>query len=448
MYDYTLMDLYIINFESVSIKELTIERIQEQYRKIEGQHLLVTLELPKNISLEHLHLIVSNLPNCFVGFNLLPLIANQPLEFLEKVLVSLPAHIRYLNADNLITEYLQPLSQISDQLPYDLFKQILPKVPKTILEFSFKNNLTRNLPGYLELITDYLPQIRSLDLQNNYLDQLHKNQISNLWVNLPKKTSVLLLSFSSQHQLYARDLENRDKILRVLPDQITQLILTIGNFYPNSQKELKDCFSSMSSSVKKIQWTYQDIDEPFYLVELIKHTPKSVTTLDLRDLALGPFTYPTEDNNTDKSKKLIFEIVENIPKHVSTLLLDRNELDCLTSDEFILLISLIPKTVTQISLTGNNLFTGKSVYQLEDMLEKIKPYNQSASNCKVNTNRLLLDDNGFKGKALAYPLIKIFNKDIFNEIGKYLNGPGFFQSANKECNNREPSAPLDQKKAP
>ncbi|MBN9230849.1 MAG: hypothetical protein J0I93_08345 [Legionella sp.] len=439
MYDYSLMESYTLNFEAIDTEKRITFQIQEQFQQVEGKHLLASIHLSKLIPLEHILQIVRNLPTNFVGIDLLPFVANLPLEFLEKILAALPAHIHYLNADHLITDYLNPLSAISNEFPYDLFKKILLKVPKTIREFSFKNNLERNLPGYLELIARYLPQVRSLDLQGNYLEQLHSKQIPGLWINLPMKISVLLLSFTPPVSRDERDTVKRDTILNQLPREITQLILSIRDFRTNTHEQLNHCFGTLSSSVKKIQWTYEEIDEPFYLVKLIKNTPETVSILDLRDLDLGSFNYCAKDIKRGKPGKLIVDIINNIPAHVSTLLLDRNGLDSLTVEEFVLLISIIPATVTQVSLKGNNLFTNKPPSLQESILERIMPYTQS-SVASDGISRIILDDNDLNYIALAYPLEKSLGHDIIYKIGRDLGSPiTFFKSAAKNSDSEDPS---------
>ena len=153
-----------------------------------------------------------------------------------------------------------------------------------------------------------------------------------------------------------------------LPEHVHTLGLNLYDF----QNTISDLIW-MKASVSTLKWIKHS---KLTLPTQLESTPFSIKSLDLSawDLGGSPFV----DVNA---------VLAQIPEHVTTLILNKNNFYKWSQQHFVTFISKIPSHIEPIHLEGNQLFVGKTVDERNQLLEALTPYNTNG--------RLILKDNDY-----------------------------------------------------
>ncbi|MDP3267454.1 MAG: hypothetical protein Q8M40_00250 [Legionella sp.] len=310
-------------------------------------------------------------------------VGQLPLSLIKQLLPKLPPECEGLNLGSLIgiTKSLKVIQEICALLVNLKLKQlhaevVLPQRPDGELIKGFINALPKT--EYLSLakndlyyapdeVFNNLGSVRILDISGNQWHLRWPEGTFNFLKNLSSDTTSIYIDLQHVTEEKVR-LEMRKNFFSNLPAHVH----TLGLYLYNFQRSITDLIW-MSASVSTLKWIkHWKLPLPTQL----ESTPFSVKTLDLSAWELGGS--PFVDVNT---------VLAQIPEHVTSLILNKNNFHKWSQEHFVTFISQIPSHIEYIHLEGNQLFVGKTVEERNQLLEALTPYNTNG--------RLILKDNDY-----------------------------------------------------
>lgn len=143
------------------------------------------------------------------------------------------------------------------------------------------------------------------------------------------------------------------------------------------------------------------------------HYEHGDTTLDgLHGLVNSKITHLNLSNNVPEKQPTPSGLKEVIPQlegtSVTHLNLSNNKLGSLSNEQLIDIISAIPQQIVSINLSHNHLFAGKTEQEIDELLQRLQPYEQNG--------RLNISNNGESSIArVMAPLISAVSNEQLNE---------------------------------
>ncbi|HRD70292.1 MAG TPA: hypothetical protein PK657_09100 [Legionella sp.] len=337
-------------------KQLTLESMLAQLKAApQGRPFFITFSPAGQLPLPFIKQLLSKLPPECEGLDLGSLIGTAKS---LKVIQEICALLANLKLKRLHAEIVLP------QRPEgELIKGFITALPKTDYLSLAKNDLY-DAPDEVFINLD---SVRILDISGNQWHCRWPEGTFTFLNNLSSDTTGIYIDLDPGSEEKVR-LAMRKNFFSNLPAHVHTLGLNLYDF----QDSISDLIW-MKDSVSTLKWIkHWKLPLPTQL----ESTPSSVKTLDLSAWELGGS--PVVKVNT---------ALAQIPKHVTTLILNKNNFHKWSQEHFVTFISQIPSHIECIHLEGNQLFVGKTVEERNQLLKALTPYNTNG--------RLILNDNDY-----------------------------------------------------
>lgn len=347
MKEYTL---YLTDVDGIPYStDALLRRLDQQNNQFLKLYLSWTN--PDSLVIRRLLELMNSLPSYVCALNFCELFQNHKvtnLNTLKKIIASIPQGICQLEVD-----YLLP-----SKLSRNDVAQIFASFPKNLEHLSLFGNRLRHILYFIENFAQNYSKLNSLDIRALRIYEDWSTESFNLTMSqLPPQITTLYLNLDWIIN------ERMDPAFPVLT--FPQYVDTLG-LMPKEFWQAESLLQVLNNSyIRTLHWL-EDAIWP----ELIAQTPACIHSLSF-------------DNYLPKSTlepKDFIACTAHIPPHITTLSLKNNHLYLWPVDSLLQLFQAIPKTVKNLALEGNELFSQRTNNEHEQLREVINSFQVALEN--------------------------------------------------------------------